>query len=227
MIVDQTGDVGDKRSRNSRWSLHESLILLAAKKKQDDDYDMGFKAKVRTVSADERWETISAFCKTQGCDRNAYQCRKRWSALLCHFRRIRDWQRTSREAYWLMKTEKRKENKLPTIFDREVFANMETWVGKRSGKKSGTELDGHTESARPAANGGLVSDVDTVQEGRIEPATPLGGCQRVATSPPDCGKLSSLGLIFAAYYFQCGQLSNAVIHALLQTTPRLHDLKGR
>jgi hypothetical protein len=171
---DQTSDLGDKRYRNPRWSLHESLILLAAKKKQEDDYDMAPKAKVRTISADDRWENISAYCRTQGCDRNAYQCRKRWSALLGDFKRIRDWHKTNRERYWLMKNEKRKANKLPAIFDHEVFASMETWVGKRSGKQSGTGRDGLLYCARRAANGGVLSDVDNVQDGHVEPDSPLG-----------------------------------------------------
>ncbi|CAM6127947.1 unnamed protein product [Calypogeia fissa] len=184
---DQAGDSGDKRYRNPRWSLHESLILLAAKKKQEDDFGMVPKASVRTTSADERWETISAYCRTQGCDRNAYQCRKRWSALLGDFKRIRDWQKISRETYWLMKNEKRKENKLPAIFDHELFANMETWVGKRWGKKSDAGPDGLVDCS-PPANGGLLSDVDHVQDGHMEPDSPMGGCQRNTILPPEFGK---------------------------------------
>lgn len=205
IIADQAGDVGDKRSRNPRWSLNESLVLLAAKKKQDDDHGMAPKARVRTSSADERWETISAYCRTKGCDRNAYQCRKRWSALLGDFKRIRDWQRISRESYWLMKNEKRKENKLPAIFDHEVFTNMESWVGKRCGKKSGTApLNGLIDcAAAPPANGGLLSsDVDHVQDGQLEPDSPLGaGCQRNTMVPAEFGKPSPHTMSFIAPMF--------------------------
>ncbi|BBM98860.1 protein MpTRIHELIX1 [Marchantia polymorpha subsp. ruderalis] len=182
---EQTGDLGDKRYRNPRWSLHESLILLAAKKKQEDDSGMAPKARARTVSADERWESISAHCRTNGCERNAYQCRKRWSALLGDFKRIREWQKLSTESYWLMKNEKRKENKLPAIFDYEVFVNMDSWVGKRTGKKSGAAPE-FLDCARPA-NGRLFPDVEHDREGHLEPVPLIGGCQRNTTLAPEMG----------------------------------------
>ncbi|KAL3685831.1 hypothetical protein R1sor_003853 [Riccia sorocarpa] len=182
---EQTGDLGDKRYRNPRWSLHESLILLAAKKKQEDDSVMAPKARARTVSADERWESISAFCRANGCERNAYQCRKRWSALLGDFKRIREWQKLSTESYWIMKNEKRKENKLPAIFDQEVFVNMDAWVGKRTGKKLGGAPD-FLDCVRPP-NGVLFSDVEQdPREGHHLDQVPLvGGCQRNTTSAPE------------------------------------------
>ncbi|KAG6541852.1 hypothetical protein Mapa_016870 [Marchantia paleacea] len=178
--TDSAGD--DRKKRNSKWTKHETVVLLVGKSKYDS------KAKETTASSkavrsDEKWDSISAYCKSNGVDRDAQQCRKRWSNL--HngdYKKIRDWQKKNVESYWSMKSEKRRQNKLPGFFDPQVFEVMDAFCTK----KANGELDGSRMANLTAVEDLLLSEVEQDHE---EQNAPDGG--RICSAPaPESGTLS-------------------------------------
>lgn len=74
--------------------------------------------------AEPKWVTISSYCKRHGVNREAVQCRKRWSNLAGDFRKIKEWESRAKEegdSFWGMRNDLRRERKLPGFFDREIF----------------------------------------------------------------------------------------------------------
>ncbi|KAL3680881.1 hypothetical protein R1sor_023837 [Riccia sorocarpa] len=175
--ADSAGD--DKKKRNSKWTKHETVVLLVGKSKYDSKAKEN-SASTKAVRSDEKWDSISNYCKANGVDRDAQQCRKRWSNL--HngdYKKIRDWQKKSNvESYWAMKSEKRRQNKLPSFFDPQVYAVMDAFCSR----KANGDLDG----ARHAFEDLLLSEVDQDHE---EQNTQDGG-KKSNEPPPESGTLS-------------------------------------
>jgi hypothetical protein len=98
-----------KRIASPRWSKHETLVMIDAKRKHE-----------------------------------------------LELQKIRDWCKTNRvEDFWTMSGDERREKKLPTGFDQEVYQAMETFdnpAGLPDAFESGTP--------RGAADDGLFSEID-------------------------------------------------------------------
>ncbi|KAJ7527637.1 hypothetical protein O6H91_16G064500 [Diphasiastrum complanatum] len=167
----------NKACRLPRWSRHETLVLIEAKKEGEarvkkPKEEREKNEKNRPVN-ESKWLFISAVCKKRGVDREANQCRKRWGNLFGDYKRIKDWQmeastNSGAESFWLMRNDERKENKLPGSFDPEVFEALETFLGRKAGAApalapapaAAVEAEAVFESGRPASEEGLVSDIE-------------------------------------------------------------------
>ncbi|MED6168139.1 hypothetical protein PIB30_009360 [Stylosanthes scabra] len=121
------GETRTKATRHPRWTRQESLILIESKKlvesgEQINRYQSppGFVV----LQTDPKWDMVSSLCQQQGVKRGAVQCRKRWGNLLTDFRKIKKWEtsvKDENESFWMMRNDKRKENKLPGFFDSVVY----------------------------------------------------------------------------------------------------------
>ncbi|MED6160192.1 hypothetical protein PIB30_048974 [Stylosanthes scabra] len=121
------GETRTKATRHPRWTRQESLVLIESKKlvesgEQINRYQSppGFVV----LQTDPKWDMVSSLCQQQGVKRGAVQCRKRWGNLLTDFRKIKKWEtsvKDENESFWMMKNDKRKENKLPGFFDSVVY----------------------------------------------------------------------------------------------------------
>lgn len=123
-----------KRIASPRWSKHETLVMIEAKRKHELELQKanGLKGGVRGAATQltdfNKWDLVSASCRAVGIDRDGKMCRKRWFNLLTEFKKIRDWCKTNRvEEFWTMSGDERREKKLPTGFDQEVFQAMEAF----------------------------------------------------------------------------------------------------
>lgn len=118
-------DVGGGKSatpRLPRWTRHEILVLIEGKRVAESQARKGRAA----AAAEPKWVVISSYCKRHGVNREAVQCRKRWSNLAGDFRKIREWESHAKEeeegdSFWVMRNDLRRERKLPGFFDREIF----------------------------------------------------------------------------------------------------------
>ncbi|KAJ7522647.1 hypothetical protein O6H91_18G020900 [Diphasiastrum complanatum] len=196
----------DKTSRLPRWSRHETLVLVEAKRvaeatlkknkeerkklEQDEKSREGsFKGKWIMES---KWLLISIICKQRGVDREANQCRKRWGNLFGDYKRIKDWQRLSEvESFWVMRNDARKENKLPSSFDPEVFDAME----KLMGRKPGALPETISESARPASDEVLFSDIEHPVQEEDAAAGIAAGVGSSTPAPDACDGKSPMHLL--------------------------------
>ena len=149
--------------RYPRWSRNETLILIEAKRIEEEKWlrakeerEKGIETAMR-MNSDSKWLSVSDYCGQMGAVRSAAQCRKRWCNLSADYKRIRDWQSLrDKQSFWILSNDVRKENKLPGCFDREVFDSIDKWLG----------IDVHCsapevifDSGRQAAEDGLFSDI--------------------------------------------------------------------
>lgn len=118
----------DKGQRGLRWTKHESLILVAAKSKE---LDRSLDSSAKGVDAsDVKWVTIFQYCKDLGVERDASQCRKRWHSLYKDYKKIKDYEKLRGGSYWRMSAEQRREQKLASSFEHEVFDVLEDYCKK-------------------------------------------------------------------------------------------------
>ncbi|KAL2547253.1 Homeodomain-like superfamily protein [Forsythia ovata] len=133
---------GNKVARLPRWTRQEILVLIQGKTVAENRLSRG-RASGLVAGSDNfepKWDTVSSYCISHGANRGPVQCRKRWGSLVGDFKKIKEWEskvRGERESYWLMRNDIRKEEKLPGVFDREVYDILDDGGGGRD-----EELDG-------------------------------------------------------------------------------------
>ncbi|KAG6747274.1 hypothetical protein POTOM_049670 [Populus tomentosa] len=108
------------RTRHPRWTRQETFVLIENR----------FQWSRRSTSAlgsdqiESKWDSVSSYCRQHGVNRGPVQCRKRWGNMLCDFKKIKTWesqQMNEAESFWMMRNELRRERKLPSFFDKEVY----------------------------------------------------------------------------------------------------------
>ncbi|CAL0325258.1 unnamed protein product [Lupinus luteus] len=122
-----------KATRHPRWTRQETLVLIEAKKMVENGEQLfRFKSSSGLLNnSDPKWEIVSSCCQQQGVKRGSVQCRKRWGNLLTDFRKIKKWESSLKdegESFWMMRNDKRKENKLPGFFDEVVYRVLDGGV---------------------------------------------------------------------------------------------------
>lgn len=164
------GVAGEKAraGRHPRWSRTETLILIEGKKAEEakwsrvkEEREKGIEIG-RSANSDSKWLSISQFCKRLAVSRSSSQCRKRWCNLSADYKRIRDWQSLrGKQSFWLMGNDVRKDNKLPSSFDREVYESMDKSMGMMScSAGAAAQLDIIFDSGRQGLDEGLFSDIE-------------------------------------------------------------------
>ncbi|CAL4952906.1 unnamed protein product [Urochloa decumbens] len=124
------------RSRLPRWTRHETLVLIQARRAMER---RGLQLPV--VRPRPKWAAVSAYCRRHGVERGPMQCRKRWGNLSWDLKKIVAWevkaaaaasdvagtgaspqqQQQQHESFWDMRGEQRRARQLPSSFDREVY----------------------------------------------------------------------------------------------------------
>ncbi|KAJ7534522.1 hypothetical protein O6H91_13G099300 [Diphasiastrum complanatum] len=112
--------------RGVNWSLHEIIVLLDAKKRDDAACTPGRGSK-KVRSSDDRWTTIAQYCQANDVHKSAQQCMNKWEKLNTSFRKVFDYQRhfhSTHESYWNLSRERREDKALPISFNRDVYKAM-------------------------------------------------------------------------------------------------------
>ncbi|PSS07620.1 Trihelix transcription factor [Actinidia chinensis var. chinensis] len=115
-----------KSQRHPRWTRQETLILIEGKQIAEN------RGRKRHISGsvcgldqlESKWDAVSSFCREYGVNRGPVQCRKRWSNLVGDFRKLKAWEsqvKGTAESFWMMRNDVKREKKLPSFFDREVY----------------------------------------------------------------------------------------------------------
>ncbi|KAE9601356.1 putative transcription factor MYB-HB-like family [Lupinus albus] len=116
-----------KATRYPRWTRQETLLLIEAKKMVENrDHLCNFNSSSSILNhTDPKWNIVSSCIQQKGVKRGPLQCRKRWGNLLTDFRKVKKYETDTKgddgESFWMMRSDKRKENKLPGFFDEVVF----------------------------------------------------------------------------------------------------------
>ncbi|PWA39649.1 homeodomain-like, Myb-like domain protein [Artemisia annua] len=119
-------DDKNKSPRHPRWTRQETLTLIEGKKVAEERGRRGRKSSsvLGLDHVEPKWDAVSSYCKQRSVNRGPVQCRKRWSNMVGDFKKIKAWESQVNQecdSYWLIRSDLRKENKLPGFFDKEVF----------------------------------------------------------------------------------------------------------
>lgn len=119
--------------KRTRWQLHETMVLIAAKRKQDLKL-AGRKSDLKT--AGEKWQEVEIYCQQNGIERTAQQCRSKWERITAIYSKIKDWEerRSDNSSFWLMKPDERKAEGFHHGLDRETFRALDELYSKTSSK---------------------------------------------------------------------------------------------
>jgi hypothetical protein len=137
--------------RKGSWTLHETVVLIAAKKLDDDRrlklLRAGDQSKLQLQGrnsrprggADQqqvRWKWVENYCWKFGCLRNQNQCSDKWDNLLRDYKKVRDYEELRNPpepiSYWKMEKHERKEKGLPSNLLKEVYCAIQDVVGDHS-----------------------------------------------------------------------------------------------
>lgn len=166
----ESTDTGGERGREYRkgiWTLEETLILLEAKK-QDDERRMRGGDKERGKTAELRWKWVENYCFKHGCIRSQNQCNDKWDNLLRDYKKVRDYENRlspGQSSYWHLEKHERKERGLPSNLLYQVYEALHEVVDKRyaprithaqaSGEKPSMSLQQHEQQQQHASQPNL------------------------------------------------------------------------
>ncbi|XP_022771022.1 trihelix transcription factor ASR3-like [Durio zibethinus] len=156
---EQTFHATDSKTntRHVRWTRQETIVLIQAKLAVENRA----RSRSRSLSIfasdqnEPKWDSISSYCKQHGFGREPVQCQKRWSNLLSDFKKIKTWElqmEKEAESFWLMRSDLRRERKLPSLYDREVYDILD---GK-----------GFAMAATPLAHVTAMTEIDNSNRGQ-------------------------------------------------------------
>ncbi|XP_077212123.1 trihelix transcription factor ASR3-like [Tasmannia lanceolata] len=136
-VPPSVADETNRPPRLPRWTRQEILVLIQGKKVAETRTHPG-RAHHGSAHLEPKWASVSSYCKRHGVNRGPVQCRKRWSNLAGDFKKIKEWElkiKEEGESFWVMRSDLRRERKLPGFFDREVYGIMDGGeVGELNGK---------------------------------------------------------------------------------------------
>ncbi|CAL9136575.1 unnamed protein product [Musa acuminata var. zebrina] len=140
--------------RKGNWTLHETLILITAKR-LDDERRAGASSSLAHCSpsaaagggpvavprsAEQRWKWVENYCWRNGCLRSQNQCNDKWDNLLRDYKKVRGYEGRAGggelPSYWAMERHERKERNLPTNLAGEVFEALTDVLSRRAARRA-------------------------------------------------------------------------------------------
>ncbi|EFJ31936.1 hypothetical protein SELMODRAFT_402580 [Selaginella moellendorffii] len=131
---DEAGE-GSERPREYRkgnWTFHETMILITAKKLDDERRAKG--GDKRGKCAEYRWKWVENYCWKNGCQRSQNQCNDKWDNLLRDYKKVRDYEtkiQPGQQSYWQLEKHERKERGLPSSLMIQIYDALHDIVDKR------------------------------------------------------------------------------------------------
>lgn len=130
--------------RKGNWSLHETMILIEAKKV---DYGRRTQRTLKESGGgggagssrpqEMRWKWVEDCCWKQGCHRSQNQCNDRWDNLMRDYKKVRSYEASSihdpdSPSYWKLERHERKERNLPANLLPEIYEALSEVVQMRA-----------------------------------------------------------------------------------------------
>ncbi|CAL9094363.1 unnamed protein product, partial [Musa acuminata var. zebrina] len=183
------GGGGGRAPRLPRWTRQEILVLIQGKRVVESrgrgrgvgrGVGGGGGEEGAAAPVEPKWASVSSYCRLHGVNRGPVQCRKRWSNLAGDFKKIKEWEGKGKESFWTMRSDLRREKRLPGFFDREVYDILDgaavAAVAEEEGKNGigpaaaagAEEEEAVFDSGRTAAEDGLFSDFDEEKDAEEE-----------------------------------------------------------
>nr|XP_010315652.1 trihelix transcription factor ASR3-like [Solanum lycopersicum] len=145
--------------RKGNWTIQETMVLIEAKKMDDERRMKRQGGDIGNSSSSERgninkpgelrWKWVEDYCWRHGCLRSQNQCNDKWDNLMRDFKKVREYERRVSEklllaqgnddenvikSYWKIERIERKEKNLPTNMLPEIYEALVQVVDKRGQK---------------------------------------------------------------------------------------------
>jgi hypothetical protein len=134
---------GQRDYRKGNWTLQETLVLITAKRLDDDrragGAAPGSPATATPRSAEQRWKWVENHCWQHGCLRSQNQCNDKWDNLLRDYKKVRDYEARAahHRPYWSMERHERKDSGLPTNLAPDVYNALSDVLARRAARRGG------------------------------------------------------------------------------------------
>lgn len=133
--------------RKGNWTLQETMVLIEAKK-MDDERRMkrqGDSSSERSGKpAELRWKWVEDYCWRNNCLRSQNQCNDKWDNLIRDFKKVREYERRLAEqhdgserdekSYWKLEKNERKAKNLPSNMLSQIYQAL-VEVVERKGQR--------------------------------------------------------------------------------------------
>ncbi|KAL8507393.1 hypothetical protein ACS0TY_018079 [Phlomoides rotata] len=128
-VAKQGGNTVEVRDyRKGNWTIEETMILIEAKKMDDERRmkrlgDGGERGK----PAELRWKWVEDYCWKHECFRSQNQCNDKWDNLMRDFKKVREYEGRVAEmgggerSYWRIEKNHRKEKNLPSNMLPQIY----------------------------------------------------------------------------------------------------------
>lgn len=130
----------DRVYRPGVWTLKESMVLLEAKKREKEILSG---SKRNSVSADEKWRAVAAYCWSRGVQRSKEQCRFKWENTMPDFKKVREYEDEKgdeEKSYFEMESWQRKSNMLPPNLNRDLYLIMDELLVRKLPKQGSSSV---------------------------------------------------------------------------------------
>lgn len=173
--------------RKGNWTIQETMILIEAKKMDDErrmkrtsssSIGVGGESSSGNVGNNKptelRWKWVEDYCWRKGCCRSQNQCNDKWDNLMRDYKKVRDYERKITnhhhhhlQSYWKIEKNERKEKNLPSNLLHQIYDAL-VEVVERKGSSSSSSAQAQpqvlTIAAAPvpaAATGGYGNDINS------------------------------------------------------------------
>ncbi|XP_051128986.1 uncharacterized protein LOC127249936 [Andrographis paniculata] len=134
--------------RKGNWTLQETMVLIEAKKMDDQRRMKRFgDSSERGKPAELRWKWVEDYCWSKGCLRSQNQCNDKWDNLMRDFKKVREYERrvaaetaaaggdpsqlAQDKSYWRIDKTERKDNSLPSNLLPQIYEALVDVVDRK------------------------------------------------------------------------------------------------
>lgn len=158
-MADQGGNIVIRDYRKGNWTLSETMVLIEAKRMDDERRMKSSDSEGRSKPAELRWKWVEDYCWRKGCLRSQNQCNDKWDNLMRDYKKVRDYGRriaergvgneASSSSYWKLEKIERKEENLPSNMLIQVYEALVEVVERRGTQKVVITAGGSASNPRP------------------------------------------------------------------------------
>ncbi|XP_073158371.1 uncharacterized protein [Henckelia pumila] len=130
-------DISGRDYRKGNWTIQETMVLIEAKKMDDERRMKRSGGDQRAKQAELRWKWVEDYCWKNGCFRSQNQCNDKWDNLMRDFKKVREYERKVVDAevedksYWKIEKNERRENNLPSNMLLQIYEALVDVVDKK------------------------------------------------------------------------------------------------
>ncbi|KAM7484781.1 hypothetical protein LguiA_000790 [Lonicera macranthoides] len=133
--------------RKGNWTLEETLVLITAKKLNDERCSSSRSSSAVAASTDPtspntsrptgelKWKWVENYCWANGCLRSQNQCNDKWDNLLRDYKKVREYDLRSSQSdhpsYWAMDRQQRKDQNLPSNLAPQIYEALNNVVQRK------------------------------------------------------------------------------------------------